>query len=220
MNMPDFIIFETPMEYKPVLYFQRKLVDLRNNDKIDDTFIFLEHNDVYTAGVHYRGNDDIIRVERGGYETYHGPGQLVVYFIINLRERKMNALDLIKKIQNSVVNTLKYYNIESYPMLNEKTGVWHEDRKICSIGIAIRGFSTFHGMALNVNTDLSKFNRIMPCNFSPDIMTSMERISGRPFNINSVRERLIQSIEKEFDIKEKNIYKNVDLVGYGNGLLP
>ncbi len=218
--MPDFIIFEKPMEYKSVLEFQRRLVDLRNNDKIDDTFIFLEHEDVYTAGVHYKGNDDIIKVERGGYATYHGPGQIVVYFIVNLRKRNMNALDMIRLIQSSVMKTLKIYNIESYPMLNEKTGVWSKNKKICSIGLAIKGFSTFHGMALNVNTDLSKFNMIMPCNFSPDIMTSMESILGRKLDINAVRNTLMENIAMDFKITQKNVYKNIDLMGYCNGLLP
>ncbi len=175
------------MDYQNVLNFQRHLNDLRNDDKIGDSFIILEHDDVYTAGVHYSGDTEgIIKTERGGYLTYHGPGQLVTYFIVNLKERKINAKDIIIMIQKTVMELLEKYGIEAHGEFNEKTGVWVENKKICSIGLAIKGFSTLHGMALNVNTDLRKFLKINPCNFTPDIMTSMENILGNGLNFHEI----------------------------------
>jgi len=163
--------------YNKILNFQRELNDLRNNDKIDDTFIILEHDDVYTSGVHYKGNmENIVKTERGGYLTYHGPGQLVVYFILNMKENKKNARDVIKIIQKTVIDFLEIYDINAHPELNEKTGVRVKNKKICSIGLAIKGFSTLHGLALNVNTDMEKFKLINPRNFNPDIMTSINEI--------------------------------------------
>jgi lipoyl(octanoyl) transferase len=121
----------------------------------------------------------------------------------------MNALDLIKLIQDSVIDLLKTYNIKTYPLYNEKTGVWHGDKKIASIGIAINKFSTYHGMALNVSTDLKKFNFINPCNFSPDIMTSMEKIKNQKYDLNEIKNRFIEITLKKFDINDYVIKNDI-----------
>ncbi len=194
-----------------VLNFQRHLNELRNNDKIGDSFIILEHDDVYTSGVHYKGNTKgIIKTERGGYLTYHGPGQLVTYFIVNLKERKMNAMDIIIKIQNTIMELLEKYGIEAHAEFNEKTGVWVGNKKICSIGLAIKGFSTLHGMALNVNTDLNKFLKINPCNFNPDIMTSMENILGNRLNYGKIKGEYLKILLKDFNIEKYSIIKSIE----------
>ncbi len=197
--------------YNKILNFQRKLNDLRNNDKIDDTFIILEHDDVYTSGVHYKGNmENIVKTERGGYLTYHGPGQLVVYFIVNMKENQKNALDIIKLIQKTVIDFLKIYNINAHPELNEKTGVWVKDKKICSIGLAIKGFSTLHGLALNVNTDMKKFKLINPCNFNPDIMTSMNEILKFNIPMDEIKNRYLDVLIKDFSIKDYKIINKIE----------
>ncbi len=198
------------IDYNICTEFQKNLNDLRNNNKIEDSFIFPEHDDVYTAGIHYKGDlNNIIKTDRGGYVTYHGKGQLIAYYIINLKDRKMNALDLIKIIQESVIELLKDYNINSYPLYNEKTGIWHENKKIASIGIAINRFSTYHGMALNVSTDLKKFSIINPCNFNPDIMTSMEKITGKKYDLNAIKEKFIEITLKKFNIIDYTIENSI-----------
>lgn len=198
------------VEYLKSLSFQKKMHSLVNEGYYD-TFIFLQHPDVYTAGAHYKGDlNNAIKVNRGGYMTYHGPGQLVVYYIINMKRREINALELIKIIQNSVIELLDGYGISSQPMLNEKTGVWSGDKKICSIGIGIDHFATMHGMALNISTDLKKFSLINPCNFSPDIMTSMDQISGKKHDFNEVKEKFIEITLKNFSIDSYKRYYSID----------
>ena len=208
--MKSYIYNLSTIDYNICTTFQKKLSNLRNDDKIADSFIFPDHNDVYTAGIHYKGDlNNIIKTERGGYVTYHGKGQLIVYYIVNLKDRKMNALNLIKLIQDSVIELLGTYNINTYPLYNEKTGVWYGDKKIASIGIAINKFSTYHGMALNVSTDLKKFNFINPCNFSPDIMTSMEKIKNQKYDLNEIKNRFIEITLKKFDINDYVIKNDI-----------
>jgi lipoyl(octanoyl) transferase len=176
------------MDYAESLAVQRKLNQLRNEGRIEDCMIVVEHPDVYTAGIHWIPGPeteglDVIRVERGGSITYHGPGQFITYYIVNLKERNINVLNLINKIQECSIELLGKWGIGADPRLGKETGIWTGKRKIASIGLAVKGFSTLHGCALNVSTDLSNFNRIHPCDFNPDVMTSMEEILGSQVDI-------------------------------------
>jgi len=176
------------MDYAESLTVQRKLNQLRNEGRIEDCMIVVEHPDVYTAGIHWIPGPeteglDVIRVERGGSITYHGPGQFITYYIVNLKERNINVLNLINKIQECSIELLGKWGIGADPRLGKETGIWTGKRKIASIGLAVKGFSTLHGCALNVSTDLSNFNRIHPCDFNPDVMTSMEEILGSQVDI-------------------------------------
>ncbi|MEM0139878.1 MAG: lipoyl(octanoyl) transferase LipB [Ferroplasma sp.] len=189
------------VDYYEALKIQNSLNDQVNDGLIDDSFMFLEHDDIYTAGVHYHGDPGIaVKVNRGGYLTYHGPGQLVVYYIINLKKRNMNALDLIKKIQGDVISLLSIYGISGNPMFNEKTGVWAGDKKICSIGLGINRFSTLHGIGLNVSTDLSRFNKIDPCNFPSNVMSSMEKLSGKKLPFEEIKHKFIDITLNSFKV--------------------
>jgi lipoyl(octanoyl) transferase len=198
------------VEYLKALDFQKQLHDKVNKGESCDTFIFLQHPDVYTAGSHFRGDlSGAIKINRGGYLTYHGPGQLVAYYIINLKKSNLDALKLIKLIQDSVIELLDYYSISGRAELNEKTGVWVGDKKICSIGLGIDKFATMHGMGLNISTDLKKFNIINPCNFSPEIMTSMDKIVGKQHSFNDVKEKFIAMTLKKFGITDYRIYNDI-----------
>ena len=198
------------VEYLKALDFQKKIHDKVNKEESCDTFIFLQHPDIYTAGSHFSGSlEGAIKINRGGYLTYHGPGQLVAYYIINLKRSNLDALKLIKLIQESVIELLDYYKIRGTPMLNEKTGVWVGNKKICSIGLGIDKFTTMHGMGLNVCTDLKKFNVINPCNFSSEIMTSMDSIRGKQHSFNDVKEKFIDITLKKFGIIDYERYKDI-----------
>ena len=195
-------------DYRSVLEVQRSLVKGRNEDLIPDTLIFLQHNDSYTAGIHRNPQEivvpgtDVINVERGGALTYHGPGQLVVYFILNLNKRKTNIKDIILKVEDSIVSVLGEYGIRSEGRLDKHTGVWAGDRKICSVGFAIRESSTLHGIALNVNTDLKKFSAIMPCGFDADIMTSMKNELGFEPDFSEVKEKMKNILIRKLEINK------------------
>ncbi len=180
-------------DYQDALRLQHEVVNLVNSGVKKDTIIFVEHTDVYTAGKHTLQEHMIngaLRVERGGSITYHGPGQIVVYFIINLKTNKMTILDLINSIHGGLCELLRSYGMRPDSKLGEETGVWIENRKIASTGLAVREFASFHGTALNVSTNLDKFNSINPCGFSPEIMTSMEKEIGKTVSLETVKSQL------------------------------
>ncbi|MHB1708301.1 MAG: lipoyl(octanoyl) transferase LipB [Thermoplasmataceae archaeon] len=201
-------------DYVRTLEFQHTLVDLRNSGRVGDALIFVEHPDTYTAGIHRDSGAmldpslPVIFVERGGAYTFHGPGQVIVYFVINMKERRINIRDLIIFVQNSIVSLLAEYGIKAEGRLNKETGVWVQERKICSIGFAVRGFSTFHGIALNVSTDLNKFHSIMPCGFDASIMTSVRRETGSTIETEEVRLKLERKLVAA--LKMEKIKKYLD----------
>lgn len=215
MEKNDTVIARLGVEdYERILSIQLKLNSARNAGQIGDTIIYLQHQDVYTAGIHFKDSADnlpftLYRINRGGYLTYHGPGQIVLYFIRDIHRSNENMKDLIEKIQSAVVITLKDWGIDSYGLLHEKTGVWVQDKKVCSIGLGLIGFSTIHGMALNVATDLSKFNAINPCNFSPDVMTSMSELLGTKICVSDVQNSLERRISESLKIEKERIVTSV-----------
>lgn len=219
------------VEYANVLILQRYLNALVNDGILGDCVFFLEHPDVYTLGIHRNASEilsgDIkpIEVERGGSATYHGPGQIVIYPIVNMKEHRINVRDLIQITQDAIKVALSQYGITGEGRLHGETGVWVGDKKICSIGFAIKGFSTLHGVALNVSTDLTKFDRIMPCGMNSTVMTSIEKETGGKVNDRGVREILKKEILSKLDIKEyleiNDLKKGREIsVSNGLGLLP
>lgn len=193
-----------PMDYGKCLEMQRGMNALRNEGKIGDTIIATEHDDTYTGGIHYNPevggtySVPILRVERGGNLTYHGKGQVVLYFIFNLKERGINVRELIEQVQEALIKTLSSYGVKGEGRLYKETGVWVGDRKICSIGFAVKGFSTLHGIAVNINTDLSKFYSISPCDMDPGVMTSLERETGRKVDEMEFLEMMVGNLSETF----------------------
>ncbi len=226
------IIFNLGKEkYSNILNLQRHLNALRNEKVVGDCLFFLEHEDVYTLGIHRNENEILtegitpIEVERGGSATYHGPGQLVVYFIINLKEHRINVRDLIEISQSAINEVLGSYGIKGQGRLHGETGVWVGERKICSIGLAVKGFSTLHGIALNISTDLSKFDAIMPCGMNSAVMTSMENETGKKIQLENVgkmlKSKLLSRLYIENYLEINSLKKGREfLVGNGLGLLP
>ncbi|MCS7135556.1 MAG: lipoyl(octanoyl) transferase LipB [Nitrososphaerota archaeon] len=192
-------------EYEPVWKLQLKLVELRLSSEIPDTLLLVEHKSVFTLG-RRTSMDDVIekrapvfRVERGGGATYHGPGQLVGYPIMDLNAMKLDIKQYIRKLENVLVRTLLRFNVaadikEGYP------GVWVGEKKIASIGIAIRNWVAFHGFAVNINPDMSYFRCIRPCGMRPEVMSSVEELLGASPELDRVKEALIKEFETEFDL--------------------
>lgn len=192
-------------EYEPAWRLQLKLVELRSSSVIPDTLVLVEHNHVFTLG--RRGSvDDIIetrapvfRIERGGGVTYHGPGQLVGYPIINLGTMGLGVKQYVRKLENVLTKTLHRFNVkadirEGYP------GVWVGEKKIASIGVAVRNWVTFHGFALNVNPDMSYFRCIRPCGMQSELMVSVKELLGRSLRMEEVKEAIIKEFEAEFGL--------------------
>lgn len=142
---------------------------------------------------------DFSETERGGDVTAHMPGQLVVYPIIDIQRQKLSVRSYVERLESSVIETLSYFGVESSRDLN-LPGVWVGSQKICAIGVRVKSRVTMHGIALNVNNDLSLFGKIIPCGIRSRGVTSMQALLGRPVNLKEVRDSLIQNITKNLQI--------------------
>ncbi|EGQ7949678.1 lipoyl(octanoyl) transferase LipB [Vibrio vulnificus] len=185
-------------DYLPVWQAMHEFTDTRNEETPDEVWL-VEHNPVFTQGQagkaeHLLNTGDIpvVQSDRGGQVTYHGPGQLVAYFLINLRRKKLGVRDLVTTIENLVINTLKAYNIDSAAR-PDAPGVYVDGRKICSLGLRIRKGCSFHGLALNVNMDLSPFLRINPCGYQGMEMVQVSELRG-PTDIALVEQQLVKEL--------------------------
>ena len=166
------------IEYGRAHRIQLRLVEERAAGRIPDTLLLLEHPHVITLGRRMRDAElrvegvPVYRVERGGEATYHGPGQLIGYPIIDLNLARMGIKEYVWRIEETLIRSLREFGVEA-GRLEGHPGVWVQGKKIASIGIAVRWWITFHGFALNVHPDLSYFKLIKPCGLEPEIMTSM-----------------------------------------------
>ncbi|MEZ8447959.1 MULTISPECIES: lipoyl(octanoyl) transferase LipB [unclassified Vibrio] len=185
-------------DYEPVWKAMHKFTDERTEEDVDQVWL-VEHNPVFTQGqagkaehVLNAGDIPVIQSDRGGQVTYHGPGQLVAYFLINIRRKKFGVRDLVTHIENLVINTLKAYNINSTAR-PDAPGVYVDGKKICSLGLRIRRGCSFHGLALNVDMDLSPFLRINPCGYQGMKMAQVSQLGG-PSELENVEQQLIQEL--------------------------
>ena len=194
-------------EYVEVWDLQRKLVDLRARKVIPDTLILVQHPHVFTVGKGVPGDTPtqisgipVIRIERGGQWTYHGPGQLVGYPILDLDIRQRNIHGFLRKIEETIILALARFGF-SAEREQGQTGVWVQRKKIASIGAAIRNWTTFHGFALNVNTDLSYFGLIEPCGMPSSTMTSMKALLGQEIDFDLVKKEVRRNFENVFQLQ-------------------
>lgn len=185
-------------DYEPVWKAMHKFTDERTEEDMDQVWL-VEHNPVFTQGqagkaehVLNAGDIPVIQSDRGGQVTYHGPGQLVAYFLINIRRKKFGVRDLVTHIENLVINTLKAYNIDSAAR-PDAPGVYVDGKKICSLGLRIRRGCSFHGLALNVDMDLSPFLRINPCGYQGMEMAQVSQLGG-PSELENVEQQLIKEL--------------------------
>ncbi len=185
-------------DYKPVWKAMHEFTDQRTEETPDEVWL-VEHNPVFTQGQAGKaehlintGDIPVVQSDRGGQVTYHGPGQLVAYFLINLRRKKLGVRDLVTTIENLVINTLKAYNIDSAAR-PDAPGVYVDGKKICSLGLRIRKGCSFHGLALNVNMDLTPFLRINPCGYAGMEMVQVSQFNG-PSDVETVEKQLIEEL--------------------------
>ena len=181
---------------KPIDYIKSmKILEQRVDDvflgKKDELLWIIEHNSVYTAGTSSKKTDlldknlNIIKSNRGGKYTYHGPGQKVVYFVLDLNKRGKDIRKLVGKIESCIIEILKEYNIKSYAD-NKNIGIWVGNKKnsmkIASIGIRVKRWIAYHGFSLNISTDLSKYKGIIPCGIKNKGITSLSNLGINNYN--------------------------------------
>lgn len=166
--------------YEPVSQAMHDFTDSRDDTTPDEIWL-VEHLPVFTQGqagkaehVLVPGDIPVIQSDRGGQVTYHGPGQQVMYVLLNLKRRKLGVRELVTVLEQTVVDTLAEYGIDAHPRA-DAPGVYVGEMKICSLGLRIRKGCSFHGLALNINMDLSPFLRINPCGYAGMEMTQMRQ---------------------------------------------
>ena len=166
--------------YEPVSLAMHDFTDTRDDTTPDEIWL-VEHHPVFTQGqagkaehVLMPGDIPVIQSVRGGQVTYHGPGQQVMYVLLNLKRRKLGVRELVTLLEQTVVNTLAESNIEAYPRA-DAPGVYVGGKKICSLGLRIRKGCSFHGLALNIAMDLAPFQRINPCGYAGMEMAQMSQ---------------------------------------------
>ena len=192
-------------EYVESLEEMRRAVRARRAGEIPDTLILVEHPPVVTVGV--EGDDGaaatsglpVVPVERGGHATYHGPGQLVGYAIVDLDPRNRDVRRFVHELEQVVIEALAVHGVEA-GHVSGRHGVWVEgERKIASLGIAVERWVTFHGFALNVDLDLAPFGQFRPCGLDGSLMTSLAKELGHPATLESVKPAVVEAWAAHFD---------------------
>lgn len=197
---------------------------MRTSGAIEDTLLLLEHPHTYTLGktadrTNLIGSEEylekngisVFEIDRGGDITYHGPGQIVGYPIIDLNKWKPDTHLYLRNLEEVIIKVLAEYGIES-ERKPEYTGVWVGESKIAAIGIRVSRWVTMHGFAFNINTDLELFNGIIPCGIKDKEVTSLSRLLKREINIDEVKQKLRDQFVLHFDyttLKEIDIYQLV-----------
>ncbi len=190
--------------YPESLDAMRALVRSRRAGLVDDTLVLVEHPPVVTVGV--QGDDGaaartgltVVAVERGGKATYHGPGQLVGYPIVDLERRGRDVRRFVRDVEEVVARGVAPFGIRAGHATG-RPGVWVDgSRKIASVGIAVDHWVTFHGFALNVDLDLAPFARFRPCGFDGSVMTSIAREVGHPVALDAVRPHVVEAWNRVF----------------------
>ncbi|WP_342321603.1 lipoyl(octanoyl) transferase LipB [Kosakonia sp. BYX6] len=182
--------------YEPVSQSMHEFTDTRDDSTPDEIWL-VEHPPVFTQGqagkaehVLAAGDIPVIQSDRGGQVTYHGPGQQVMYVLINLKRRKIGVRELVTLLENTVINTLAAFNIDAQARA-DAPGVYVQGKKICSLGLRIRKGCSFHGLALNIDMDLAPFMRINPCGYAGMEMTQVSQLAEN-VGLDKIRTILIQ----------------------------
>ena len=192
--------------YDEVWNLQKEIQAQRIAGESEDTLLLVEHEPVYTLGKnadknhllqHYPDNVQIFQIERGGDITFHGPGQLVGYPILDLHNYKKSVSWYMRSLEQVIINTLQKYGIKG-EQKEDLTGVWIKDKKIAAFGVRISRWVTMHGFALNVNTDMKYYEGIIPCGILEYGVTSMEKLLNHEVNMKDVKNTLISSFKNVF----------------------
>ena len=196
-----------PVNYLDAIKFLEDRVDEINKNQAKELIWILEHPSTFTAGTSFNKRDildkaiDIIKTSRGGKITWHGPGQLICYLVINLNNRKRDIRKFVNIIENSIILSLKYFGINSFSD-RKNIGIWsklnNEDKKIGAIGIKVKRWIAYHGFSININNDISNYQKIIPCGIKDKGVTSMKNELRKVLIENSIKEKLQYYFSKKF----------------------
>ena len=185
-----------PVKYDEAIRFlEKRLADMHSNKKSDLIWI-LEHEEVYTAGTSYKEDEllnkniNLVKTNRGGKITYHGPGQLICYFVIDLKQRHKDIRKFITLIEKTVIESLLEFNINSFAD-PKNIGIWIDDKnctkKVAAIGVRVSKWIAYHGFAININNNLNKYKNIIPCGILDKGVTNLKEINDQSYgNLSSV----------------------------------
>ena len=190
-----------PVNYLDAVKFLEERIDKINQNSANELIWILEHPSTFTAGASFTENDildksiNIIKTSRGGKITWHGPGQLVCYLVINLNKRQKDIRKFLNIIENSIIVSLKSFGINSFSD-KKNIGIWsllnNEEKKIGAIGIKVKKWVTYHGFSLNINNDISNYKKIIPCGIKNKGVTTLKIIEDQ--NYNKLSEIIIENL--------------------------
>ena len=203
---------EIKKSIKPVKFdvavklLEKRLLDIHDN-KQNDLIWLLEHQEIYTAGTSYKDEEiinkdiNVVKTNRGGKITYHGPGQLVCYFVIDLKQRQKDIRKFITLIEKTIIESLSEFNIKSFGD-PKNIGIWVNDKtdikKVAAIGIRVSKWIAYHGFSVNINNDLKKYQNIIPCGISDKGVTRLKDINNQ--NYNMLSDVIINNFTKNLEI--------------------
>ena len=179
-----------PVKYEDALKFMEKRLLEIDQNKSKNLIWTLEHEDIYTAGTTYKENEvldksiKILKTNRGGKITYHGKGQLIFYFVIDLKKRNKDIRKFISLIEKTIIETLKFYKIKTFAD-KSNIGIWYKDqsdiKKIAAIGVRVSKWIAYHGFSININNNLEKYKSIIPCGISDKGITNLKKINNMDY---------------------------------------
>ena len=189
-----------PVKYEDALVFMEERLSEISKNNINDLIWILEHEEVYTAGTSYSEKEildksiKIMKTNRGGKITYHGPGQLICYFVINLRKEKKDIRKFISLIEKTIIETLEFFNIKTFAD-KENIGIWYnnnnEIQKFAAIGVRVSKWIAYHGFSININNDLKKYEAIIPCGIKDKGVTNLKKIKDQDYS--EINQKLIEN---------------------------
>ena len=184
----DVKISKKPVNYhEAITFLENKVIEI-NDNKSNELIWILEHPSIFTVGKSYKSTDiidksiNLIETSRGGKITWHGPGQLICYFAIDLNKRGKDIRKFINTIENTIIDTLNYFNINSKSD-RKNIGIWvNSDKKIAAIGIRVKKWIAYHGFSININNNLDEYKKIIPCGLKNKSVTNLKNVKNQDYS--------------------------------------
>jgi|TARA_E500000331_G_scaffold158494_1_gene153680 lipoyl(octanoyl) transferase len=192
---------KNPIKYEDALKLMETRLNEINEKKNNELIWILQHDEIYTAGTNYSEDEiidksiKILKTNRGGKITYHGPGQLICYLVVDLKKRNKDIRNFISIIEKSIIDTIKFYEIDTFAD-KKNIGIWFNKKnkieKVAAIGVRVSKWIAYHGFSINIDNDLSKYNSIIPCGIKDKSVTNLTNIKKQ--NYENISDKLIENL--------------------------